>query len=126
MRLLHARGFQVLQDHRPEVLLLVVAGLALGEVVDELVILVHTERAVRRQTLHRERAGDADDSSILVWLVVQVLEVRLGGDGRVDLLLPRNSRLPPAAMQLGGAGVPRGARLVGDLIKGVIAAESAV
>ena len=113
VRLLHAGGVQVLQDHGREVLLSVVAGLPLGEMVDQFVILVHTERAVRREALHRERAGDADDSPILVRLVAQVLEVRLGGDGSVDLLLPCDARLPPAAVQLGRAGVPRVARLVG-------------
>ena len=126
MRLLHARGVQVLQDHGRKVLLSVVAGLALGEMVDQLVILVHTERTVRRQALHRERASDADDASILVRLVVQVLEVRFGGDGRIDLLLPRDARLPPVAVQFGRAGVPRVSRLVGDLIQGVMAAQSAV
>ena len=47
--------------------------------MDRFDTLVDAERAVRRQALHRERAGDADDSAILVGLVVQVLEVRLGG-----------------------------------------------
>ena len=94
--------------------------------VDQFVILVDAERAVRRQTLHRERAGDADDAPILVRLVVQVLEVRLGGDGVVDLLLPRDARLPPAAVQVSRTGAPRVARLAGNIVKGVVAAQSVV
>ena len=62
-----------------EVLLAVVAGPALSEMVDQFVVLVDTERAVRRQALHRESAGDADDATIFVGLVVQVLEARLVG-----------------------------------------------
>ena len=89
--LLDAGRVQVLQDHGREVLLPVVAGLGLGEMVDQLVILVDAERAVRRQTLHRERTGDAEDSPIAVGLVVQVLEVGLGDDGGVALLLPRDA-----------------------------------
>ena len=115
-----------LQDHGREVLLPVIAGLALGEMVDEFVILVDAERAVRRQALHRERSGDPDDAPILVGLVVQVLVVRLGGDGGIDLFLTRNARLPPAAVQVRRAGVPRVARLAGDVLKCVVAAYSVV
>ena len=80
MGLLDAGRVQVFQDDGCKVLLSVVAGLGLGQMVDEFVILVDAEGAVRRQALHCERAGDADDAPILVRLVVQVLEVRLGGD----------------------------------------------
>ena len=76
--LLDAGRVQVLQDDGRKVILPVVPGLRRGEMVDQLVILLDAERAVGRQTLRRERAGDADDPPVLVGLVVQVLEVRLG------------------------------------------------
>ena len=60
-----------------EVVLTVVAGLGLGEMVDEVVILVDAEGPVGRQGLHRERAGDTDHAWILEGLVVRVLNVRL-------------------------------------------------
>ena len=37
---------------------------------------------------------------VLVGLVVEVLELGLGGDGGVDLLLPGDARLPPVGVQL--------------------------
>ena len=75
--LLDAGRVQMFQDYGREVLMPVVAGLGLGKMVGQFVILVDAGRAMRRQALHRERAGDADDAPILVGLVVQVLEVRL-------------------------------------------------
>ena len=127
MRLLDARRVQVLQDHGREVLLPVVAGLGLGEVVDEFVILVDAERAVRGQALDRERAGDADDAPILVGLVVQVLEVRLGGDGGVDLLSAARCA-PPTSGGAGRSGTAsHGSHgWPGTSVKGVVAAQSVV
>ena len=123
--LLHARGLQVLQDHGREVLL-AVSGLALGEVVDQFVVFTDTERAVRRKALNGERTGDADDAPILVGLVVQVFEVRLRGDGCVNLLLTGDARVPPLAVQVGWASVPWVARLVGNRLDGVVPAQRAV
>ena len=54
MRLLDAGGVQVLQDHGREVLVPVVAGLGLGEMVDQFVIRLDAERAVGRQALRRD------------------------------------------------------------------------
>ena len=76
--LLGAGRVQVLQDRGREVVLPVVDGLGL-EMIEQFVVLVDAERAMGCKALHRERAGDADDAPILVGLVVQVLEVRLGG-----------------------------------------------
>ena len=59
---LDAGRVQVLQDHGREVVLPVVAGLGLVGMVDKFVIIVDAKRAMRRQALHRERAGDADDT----------------------------------------------------------------
>ena len=117
VRLLHAGGLEVLQDHGREVLRRVVTGLALGEMIDQFVVLADAERAVRRQALHCERACDADDSSIVVWLVVKKFEVGLRGDGCVDFFVPSDARLPLAAVELRRTGVPRVARLVGDVLK---------
>ena len=55
--------------------------------------------AVRRQALDGERPGDPHALLVLVGLVVEVLEVGLGRDGGVDLLLPRDARLPPVGVQ---------------------------
>ncbi len=88
MGLLDAGGFQVVEDHPGEVLLFAVPEAGFGDVVDELVVLIDTEQAVRRQALHGEGAGDADFLVVLIGLVVEVFVVRLGGDGGVDLLLP--------------------------------------
>jgi hypothetical protein len=67
-----------------------------------------------RQTLDRERPGDADLFLVVVGLVVEIFKLRLSGDGGVDLLLPRNPRLPPLGMQLLRLGRPLGIRLVRD------------
>ena len=47
VRLLHAGGLEVLQDHAGEVLCAAVAELVFGDVVDELVVFVHPEQAVQ-------------------------------------------------------------------------------
>ena len=49
---------------------------------------------MRRQTLDGERTRDADFLIVLIRLVVQVLDIRLRRDGRIDFLLPRDSLLP--------------------------------
>ena len=70
-----------------EVLGLAAVAPVLCRVVDEFVVLVHAEDAVGRDALHRERARDPDGLPVFVGLVAEVLEVGLGGDRRVDLLL---------------------------------------
>jgi hypothetical protein len=55
---------------------------------------------VGRETFDRERSGHADFLFVFVRLVVQVFELGLGGDRRVDFLLPRNAGLPPVGVQL--------------------------
>jgi hypothetical protein len=62
--------------------------------------LVHAKHAVRAQALDRERTGYADLLLVLVGLVVEVLELGLGGDGLVDLLLAGDAGLPPFRVQL--------------------------
>jgi hypothetical protein len=47
----------VIEHHLPEIL---PAGTRLGDFVDQAVVLIDGDDAVRRQALDRERAGDAD------------------------------------------------------------------
>ena len=115
MRLLHAGRLEVLQDHRGEVLRLVVGGRGLGHAIDELVVLVDAEHTMRRQALDRERPGDPHLAVVRVRLVVEVLEVRLRSDGGVDLLLARDTPLPPLLVQGSGLRGPRVFRVAGDL-----------
>ena len=70
------------------------------ELIDQFVVLVHCQHAVRGEALDRERPGDADLSLVLVGLVVEVFEVGLGGDGGVDFLLAGDALLPPFGVQL--------------------------
>jgi hypothetical protein len=65
---------------------------------------------MRRQALDRERAGDTDARIVGIRLVVEILELGLGVDRGVDLLLARDPRRPPFGMKPGrllGPGVPR-------------------
>ena len=112
VRLLHTGGAQVVQDHRREVLRLAIATRRLGGLVNQLAVLVHAQYAVGRQAFHGERPGHAHRALFLIGLVVQVLEVGLGGDGRVYLLLARNARFPEFGQRLmrGGGPVVRAAR----------------
>ena len=92
MRLLHAGGLQVLQDHFGEICCLAVAELLVGKPLEELVVLVHRQHPMRGQALHREGAGDADARVVGIGLVVEIFVVRLAGDGGVDLPLPGDVR----------------------------------
>ena len=123
VRLLHAGGFEVVEDHPGEVLLLPVPEIGFGDVVDKLVVLVDAEQAVRRKAFHGEGAGDADLLVVLTGLVVEVFVVGLGGGGGVDLLLPGDALLPPAAVQISGAGFPRIAGPAGHVLQRVLPAQ---
>jgi hypothetical protein len=60
---------------------------------------------VRREALDRKRPSYPDLPVVLIGLVVEVLELGLGGDGSVDLFLTCGARLPPVGVQfLGGIG----------------------
>ncbi len=80
MRLLHAGGFQVFQDHLGEGLFGLEFGAALLQRVDQFVVLIHAEHAVGAKALYCERACDADLLFVLVGLIVEVFELRLPGD----------------------------------------------
>ena len=60
VRLLNTGRFKVFEDHPREVLLFAVAELGFGDVVDQFVVLINAQHAVRRQAVHRKRSGDAD------------------------------------------------------------------
>ena len=101
MRLLDPGRRQLLQDHACEVLLWAVVSLRLGDAVQEFVVLVDDQYAVRGQALDRERTRHPHLPFVIVGLVVEVLVVRLGRDGIVDLPLAGDSRIPPQSMCLG-------------------------
>ena len=84
------------------------------------------EDAVGRAALHRERAGDPDGFPVFVGPVVEVLEVGLRGDRRVDLLLARDPRVPPLGVQIGRDWLPRIAGGVGNVFERVRAVEGLV
>ena len=126
VRLLHAGGPEIFEDDAREVLRLPVAEPRLRHVVDKLIIFVDSEDTVRRDALHREGAGDADLPPILVGLVVQVLEVGLGVDGGVDLLLAGDAGLPPPGVKVGSGRLPRIAGGVGNVVQCVVAVQRPV
>ena len=101
MRLLDARRAQVIENHLGEV-----ADFGFGLAVDQFVILVDAQHAMRRQAFYCERSGDAHFGLIFVGLVVEILGIGFGGDGGVDLLLARDALLPPLAVQGFGFGGP--------------------
>ena len=70
---------------------------------------------MRAEALDGERAGDADGLRIGVRPVVEVLELRLGGDRGVDRLLPGDARLPEVGERLLRGLRPVGRRLARDL-----------
>ena len=93
VRLLHAGGLEVLQDHLGEVCVVASSALRFARGVDQFVVLVHAKHAMGREALDGERPGHADLLLVLVGLVVEVFELGLGGDGGVDLLLPGDALL---------------------------------
>ena len=99
VRLLHAGGLEVFQDHLDEVAFFAVAGFRLRCLVDQFVVFIDGQDAVGRQAFDRERPGDADLLLVLVGLVVEGFELGLGGDGSVDFLLAGDAGLPPVGVQ---------------------------
>ena len=91
------------------------AGLLDLQRIDQLVVLVHAERAVRAEALDGERPGDADGLGIDVRAVVEELELRLGSDRRVDRLLPGDARFPEVGERLLRGLRPVRRRLARDL-----------
>ena len=104
--LLYAGGLEVFQNHPREVRPFAVPGFRLGNAINQLVVFVHSEHAVRRQTFDRKRPGNPDLFLILVGFVVQVFKVGLGRDGRVNFALARDPRRPELLVQRGGLRRP--------------------
>ena len=110
VRLLHARCLQIVEHHLREI---VPAARGIGESIDQGIVGIAGNDAMRRQALDRERPGDANARSVGVGLIVEIFEFGLGRDRGVDLLLPRNPRRPPFAVNFLcllrpiGAGLPR-------------------
>ena len=115
VRLLDPGRSELFQDHACEVLLRAVVSLRLGDAVQEFVVLVDDQYAVRGQALDRERTRHPHLPVVLVGLVVEVLVVRLCRDGVVDLLLSGDARLPPQSMRLRDLRGPCPRRLAGNL-----------
>jgi hypothetical protein len=67
--------------------------------VDEIVVLIDSQRAMGRKAFDRERPGHADFLLVLVRLVVEIFELRLGGDRGVGFLLPRNASFPERSVK---------------------------
>ena len=120
MRLLHAGGAQVFEDHLREIghgavarrrLSLALAGF---QHIDQFVVPIDGERAMRREAFDSERPSDADAVLVDVRLVVEILESGLGGDGGVDLLFQGNASLPPFGVGVFGGGSPFGVRHARD------------
>ena len=99
VRLLHAGGLEVLQDHLGEVLLVAVARSSASGSISSSFSSTPSMRC-GREALDGERPGHADLLLVVVGLVVEVFELGLGGDGGVDLLLPGDAGLPPFGVQL--------------------------
>jgi hypothetical protein len=74
-------------------------GRVLIEGVDQLVVLIHAQHAVRAERFDGEWAGHTHRFLVLVGFVVEVLELGLGGDRGVDFLLPGDAGLPPVGVQ---------------------------
>ena len=53
----------MVEDHAGEILLLPVAELGFGDVVNEFVVLVNAEDSVRQEALHGKGSGDPDLAS---------------------------------------------------------------
>src|SRR5271165_7504064 len=81
----------------------------------EVRVFLQRQNAMRRKAFDRERPCDANDALGLQGAVVQLFDVGIAGDGRVDLLLPLAPKFPPGCMiGLHGVG-PREISFARDL-----------
>ena len=95
MCLLHASYLQIFEDHFGKGFHRSVFGTILLEPVDQLVVLVHAQHAVRAKALDGEGARDANLFVVRIGFIVEVFELGLVGDGGVDVLLPGDAGVPP-------------------------------
>ena len=106
MRLLNAGGLEVLQDYGGEVLNFAVAELIFSEVINQFVVLVNPQHAVRRQAFHGEGTRHAHLLFVFVGFVVKVFDLGFGGDGGVNLFLAGETQFPESGEQRLGGGIP--------------------
>ena len=71
--------------------------------IDQFVVPIDRQRAMRRKAFDCEWPGYADAAVVGIGLVIEKFVVGFGSDRGIDFLLPRDARLPEA-----GEGVPRG------------------
>ena len=114
MGLLHARRLEIFQNDLREVPR-AFALLGGWRGVQQFIVRVHHQGAMRRQTLDRKRPGHAHLFRVFVRLVVEVFKLGLGGDGGVDGFLPLDAPRPPLLVQGSGAGRPVILGLAGNL-----------
>ena len=95
VRLLHAGGLEILQDHLGEGLLSAVLGGVFLQGVNQFIVFIHAQHAVGAEALDSERAGHADLFLVVVGLVVEIFKLSFGGDGLVNFLLPGDAGGPP-------------------------------
>ena len=100
--LLDPGGPQVLQNHLGEGLFMEVIGTAFVGGINQFIVFIDAEDAVRGEAFDGEGTGDTNLLFVLVRFVVEVFELGLGGDGGIDFPLPGDAGLPP-----GGVEFPR-------------------
>ena len=98
--LLYAADLQGIENHLDKVLGAARIRVGGARRIEHVLVLIHSQNAMRRKALDSKGAGDADLLVVLVGLVVEVLEVGLGRDGGVDCLLAGDALLPPFGVQV--------------------------
>src|SRR5205809_2274326 len=99
--LLHSSAFQVFQNHLWKTLLRAVFAVPLSHArIDQFLILIHAQHAMRTEALDGEWAGYSYLLFVVVRFVVEIFKLSLGCDGGINLLLPLDARLPPFCVQV--------------------------
>ena len=70
--------------------------------IDQFVVLIDCQDAMRREAFDGEWLGDADFALVFVGFVVEVFGIGLRGNGGVDFLLSCDALLPPVRVQFSG------------------------
>src|SRR5258708_7800558 len=105
MRLLDPRCLQIIENSLDKIT--IIAVLRIAESVNQFVVLVHAEHAMRRDAFHSKWPSHADFLFVGVGLVVKVFKLGFGGYGGINLFLPSDALPPPFSMQLLGWLRPR-------------------
>ena len=116
--LLHSGSFEVFENDLGEVAFLAIAQTLIADFagigVDEFVIFIHAQYTVGGKAFDGEGTGDTDLFLVVIGLVVEILEVGLGGDGGIYGLLAGDAGLPEPGEGRMGAGRPVGGGIAGD------------